>query len=108
MSPTYVPDLVHATLDLLIDEEAGVWHLANGGASSWYEFALRLADRAKLDPRRLIPTGGERRDTSLASERGAVMPALGCAIDRFFRDCEWDWATPPKTERVGQGSTGTR
>ncbi|MGZ9051312.1 MAG: family 1 glycosylhydrolase [Rhodoplanes sp.] len=108
VSPTYVPDLVHATLDLLIDEEAGVWHLANGGASSWYEFALRLADRAKLDPRRLIPTGGERRDTSLASERGAVMPALGCAIDRFFRDCESDWATPPKTERVGQGSTGTR
>src|SRR5215213_4845278 len=28
VSPTYVPDLVHVTLDLLIDGETGVWHLA--------------------------------------------------------------------------------
>ena len=29
VSPTYVPDLVHASLDLLIDGEHGLWHLAN-------------------------------------------------------------------------------
>jgi dTDP-4-dehydrorhamnose reductase len=29
ISPTYVPDLVHTALDLLIDGEAGIWHLAN-------------------------------------------------------------------------------
>ena len=28
VSPTYVPDLVHACLDLLIDGEAGIWHLS--------------------------------------------------------------------------------
>jgi dTDP-4-dehydrorhamnose reductase len=29
MSPTYVPGLVHATLDLLVDGEHGVWHAFN-------------------------------------------------------------------------------
>ena len=34
VSPTFVPDLVHATLDLLTDGESGVWHLANQGMVS--------------------------------------------------------------------------
>lgn len=33
VSPTYVPDLVHASLDLLIDGEFGLWNLANKGAT---------------------------------------------------------------------------
>ena len=43
VSPTYVPDLAHATLDLLLDGERGLWHLANEGAMSWYEFARDAA-----------------------------------------------------------------
>jgi dTDP-4-dehydrorhamnose reductase len=35
MSPTYVPDLVNAALDLLVDEEKGIWHLCNDGLVSW-------------------------------------------------------------------------
>jgi dTDP-4-dehydrorhamnose reductase len=34
VSPTYVPDLVNAALDLLIDDERGIWHLTNRGATS--------------------------------------------------------------------------
>src|SRR5690606_27804021 len=37
ISPTYVPHLVNASLDLLIDEEAGIWHLSNSDALSWYD-----------------------------------------------------------------------
>lgn len=44
ISPTFVPELVHATLDLLIDEEIGIWHITNHGAVTWEEFA-RLAGR---------------------------------------------------------------
>ncbi|MEX0712941.1 MAG: sugar nucleotide-binding protein, partial [Pirellulales bacterium] len=43
VSPTYVPDLVHACLDLLIDAESGVWHLANQGETTWAGFARRAA-----------------------------------------------------------------
>ena len=35
ISPTYVPDLVHAALDLLIDNACGIWHLSNGDAVTW-------------------------------------------------------------------------
>src|SRR6185369_9091650 len=44
ISPTYVPHLVNATLDLLIDGEHGVWHLANGGAATWADFAKMVAE----------------------------------------------------------------
>ena len=40
VSPTYVPDLVHATLDLLLDDARGIWHLANPGAVTWSELAI--------------------------------------------------------------------
>lgn len=49
ISPTYVPDLVNVSLDLLIDEERGVWHLANQGAYTWADFARQAADMAGLD-----------------------------------------------------------
>lgn len=31
ISPTYIPDLAQAALDLLIDDERDVWHLSNQG-----------------------------------------------------------------------------
>ena len=41
VSPTYVPDLVHGTLDLLVDGERGVWHLSNAEPVTWADFARR-------------------------------------------------------------------
>ena len=49
ISPTYVPDLAHATLDLLVDREQGIWHLANHGELSWADFANEIADRFNLN-----------------------------------------------------------
>ncbi len=84
VSPTYVPDLVHATLDLLLDGETGIWHLSNEGALSWHEFAREFADRAKLDPSRIVAKSSERRDTSLASTRGFLLRPLPQAIDEYI------------------------
>ena len=50
VSPTYVPDLVDASLDLLIDGEAGIWHLANRGSVTWAELGREAAALAGLDP----------------------------------------------------------
>src|SRR5947208_849537 len=49
ISPTYVPDLVNASLDLLIDGEQGIWHLANVAAITWADLARRAAELAGLD-----------------------------------------------------------
>jgi dTDP-4-dehydrorhamnose reductase len=55
ISPTYVPDLVNVSLDLLIDEEHGVWHLANQGSYTWAELARLAADMASLDTSFVVP-----------------------------------------------------
>jgi dTDP-4-dehydrorhamnose reductase len=91
VSPTYTPDLVQASLDLLIDGETGVWHLANPGAVTWAEFAQRLARAVELDERLVVPVPAAKlgwaaprpASVALASTRGRLMPPLEDAISRF-------------------------
>ena len=84
VSPTYVPDLVHASLDLLLDEEKGIWHLTNQGAISWHELACEIADMAKVTQGRVVrATGGEAADTSLSSKRGLMLRPLDRALSDF-------------------------
>jgi dTDP-4-dehydrorhamnose reductase len=96
VSPTYVPDLVHASLDLLIDNEGGIWHLTNGEAVDWASFAQRAAEMARLDtglierhPTSALGLAAPRPSYSaLTSERGLLLPTLDSALSRFLRDCE--------------------
>ncbi len=92
VSPTYVPDLVHAALDLLIDGESGIWHLANAGDISWAALARRAAALAGLDPALVIgvPTAAlglaapRPAFSALGSERGNLMPSLDSALGRYI------------------------
>jgi dTDP-4-dehydrorhamnose reductase len=86
VSPTYVPDLAHALLDLLIDGASGRWHLVNEGALSWYEFARQLAHHAGVDAAKLVPTHAAPSDTSLVSERGTILRPVDAAIRDYARD----------------------
>ncbi|MBW8811959.1 MAG: sugar nucleotide-binding protein [Caulobacterales bacterium] len=91
VSPTYVPHLVEATLDLMVDGDTGVRHLANAGQVSWAEFALRLAQALDLDAALVRPVPGASFGwpaarpayAPLATERGQVLPSLEQAIGRF-------------------------
>jgi dTDP-4-dehydrorhamnose reductase len=91
ISPTFVPDLVNAALDLLIDGECGVWHLANPGALSWSDFARMIAgeagyDRERVEGRPTTSFGLDARRPSysaLQSERGTLLPPLEDAVTRF-------------------------
>jgi dTDP-4-dehydrorhamnose reductase len=85
VSPTYVPDLCHATLDLLIDGEKGIWHLANPGRISWYDFALRVAQGAGLDASLIKPViGGEPLLNALTSERGVLLRPFDAALADYL------------------------
>jgi dTDP-4-dehydrorhamnose reductase len=86
ISPTYVPDFVHAALDLLLDEETGTWHLANAGSTSWAAFAERLAEAAGLSWRRRLREADAGLVTALGSERHGLMPTLDSAVHRFVRE----------------------
>lgn len=48
-SPTYVGDLVTATLDLVARNETGIFHLANSDAATSESFAQEMLQMAKLD-----------------------------------------------------------
>jgi dTDP-4-dehydrorhamnose reductase len=99
VSPTYVPDLVHASLDLLIDGESGIWHLANSGATTWFDLAHRAAKLSGLDaslidacPMSSFNLPARRPPFSvLGSERGTLLPSLDDALSRYMNQCEMRW-----------------
>ena len=92
-----MPDLVHATLDLLIDGEHGIWHLANAGETSWAELARAAARSADLDetlvrarPHTELGLVARRpRAVPLASERGRIMPPLEAALGAYLHERPW-------------------
>jgi dTDP-4-dehydrorhamnose reductase len=94
VSPTYVPDLVNTSLDLLIDEADGVWHLANAGAVTWFELAVLAARLAGADPEGIdacsfdsLQLPATRPPYSvLGSNRGPLMPALEDSLERYVHD----------------------
>lgn len=88
VSPTYVPELVQATLDLLLDEASGLWHVANEGAVSFHELAREVADRAGFDKSLIRLAETEAADTSLASQRGLLLQPLDKALAKFVDEAE--------------------
>ena len=102
VSPTYLPDLVDACLDLLIDGESGLWHLANQGALTWAELARRAAELAGLDPSLVEgrPMGSFQlaaarpRYSPLTSERGLLLPPLQQALQRYIDQSGYGRPTP--------------
>jgi dTDP-4-dehydrorhamnose reductase len=92
ISPTYVPHLVNTALDLLIDGEHGVWHVANRGAATWAEFAALVAEmdgsnRAHVRgrPNASLSLPAKRpMFSALSSERGMFMPSLEQGLENYF------------------------
>jgi dTDP-4-dehydrorhamnose reductase len=92
ISPTYVPDLVHEALDLLLDNEHGIFHLTNHGKISWADFAGKIAEMAGCDKMMVkgVPLTELRLKAKrpyysvLRSEKGIKLPALEDALQRYF------------------------
>lgn len=97
VSPTYVTDLVHGVLDLLIDGETGIWHVANRDSCTWFELAQLAAGYAGLDPSLIDACQGPDIGWSaprpayaaLGSERGTILGTLDDALHRYTRSQPW-------------------
>ncbi|GAA4343778.1 family 1 glycosylhydrolase [Flaviaesturariibacter amylovorans] len=90
VSPTYVPDLVHTSLDLLLDHDSGIYHVTNDGQVSWADLARQVAllagyDEALVEGVRVntlhLPA---RRPlfSALQSSRGLALPSWTDALER--------------------------
>ena len=102
ISPTYVPDLVNVSLDLLIDKEKGIWHLTNKGETTWSALAKSVCEIAGLDSGLISSEPAEKLNwkaqrpkySVLKSEKGILLPTLENAIDRYFDDIKKIAALP--------------
>ena len=91
ISPTYVPDLVNVSLDLMIDRERGIWHLTNGDAVSWADLARRACAAAGVSSEGLEDVSFEAFDhaakrpafSAMGSERAVLLPSLDDALRRY-------------------------
>lgn len=96
ISPTYVPDLVNASLDLMLDNESGLWHLANVGETTWSGFASSLVKHSGFNPSLIIPVSGNAMKfpamrpsySVLHSEKAILLPTLDDAIARYLMEQE--------------------
>jgi dTDP-4-dehydrorhamnose reductase len=96
ISPTYLPDLVNNTLDLMLDDECGIWNITNKGEISWASLATEIANRGGFSSTgfRQVPvaqmgfTATRPTYSVLDTEKGFEMPTLDNALERFFREQE--------------------
>jgi dTDP-4-dehydrorhamnose reductase len=102
VSPAYLPDLADVALDLLVDGERGIWHLASTGSVTWAELAREAVRAMGLDPGRVLALPAAElgwvaprpRQSVLCSGRGTLMPPLGDALAYYVDALR---ASPPRT-----------
>lgn len=94
VAASVLPQLLDATLDLLVDGERGLWHGTNPGSCSLYELVRTAARHAGVPTERLEPGRSPRAPQAphgwglelgpglraIASERAWPMPALDVAL----------------------------
>lgn len=95
VSPTDLRDFVNASLDLLLDGERGLWHVANAGATTHADWALAIArlsgfpsDRLRPRPAAELASVGSERHQALASARGALLGPWEDALSSCVRRME--------------------
>ncbi|MFM7826270.1 MAG: dTDP-4-dehydrorhamnose reductase, partial [Acidimicrobiaceae bacterium] len=70
-SPTFTSDVAPVLIDFATHSRAGIWHVTNQGATSWFGFAQDVLRAAELDPNRVKPIA----TADLRPQRPAKRPA---------------------------------
>ncbi|MGI9051579.1 MAG: dTDP-4-dehydrorhamnose reductase [Ilumatobacteraceae bacterium] len=91
--PTFTADLAPVLRRLALDRRAGVHHVTNQGAVSWYEFVVEVLREAGHDPALVRPISTAELDPPRPAPRpansvldNAVLRAAGLPLLRDFRD----------------------
>jgi dTDP-4-dehydrorhamnose reductase len=80
-SLTYLPDLVRQMLDLIIDGEDGIWHLANSGSIPLAD-VMGMAAETTATPSWSMQAPAGVPAYLLGTIRGPLLPVLGEALGR--------------------------
>jgi dTDP-4-dehydrorhamnose reductase len=104
-NPTYAPDLANAILEVLVSKEplGGIFHFANNGRTTWYEFAREIYRQACARGRarpgvEVVPISSSeypsavRRPANSTLSKEKIHATLGIAI-REWQDVLNDYLT---------------
>ena len=70
-SPTFTADLAPAVVTLGLDRRPGIFHVTNGGATTWWGFVRAVLAEAGADPERVLPISTDALDPPLLAPRPA-------------------------------------
>jgi dTDP-4-dehydrorhamnose reductase len=70
-SPTFAADLAPAVVTFGLNRRAGVFHVTNGGATSWWGLVRAVFTEAGADAARVLPIRTDELDPPLAARRPA-------------------------------------
>ena len=99
ISPTYIPDLVNTTLDLLIDDESGIWHLSSQEEISCFEFNKLALNMASINDENIFSVLQTKLNYSaqrpkysvLMSSHGVTLPCLQDALQCYLNELPSGW-----------------
>ncbi|OPY77777.1 MAG: dTDP-4-dehydrorhamnose reductase [Syntrophorhabdus sp. PtaU1.Bin153] len=87
-SPTYTKDLAEPIRALIEKNAAGVYHVANSGSCTWFEFAREVFDRLKIEVE-LRPITSINLDRKAKRPRYSVFDCSKLARDTGFHMRPW-------------------
>jgi dTDP-4-dehydrorhamnose reductase len=70
-SPTFTADLAPAIVSLGLDRRPGIFHVTNGGATTWWAFVRAVLAEAGADPERVRPISTAELDPPRPAPRPA-------------------------------------
>lgn len=99
ISPTYLPDLVNTTLDLLIDDESGIWHLSSQEEISLFDFHKLALKMANIRDANIFSVPLEKLNypalrpkySVLMSSQGVSLPCLEDSLHSYLNELPSDW-----------------
>lgn len=96
--PSYTPDIAKLAVDMILTDRYGIYHAANKGYCSWYDFAVKIFELAGRDVK-VIPVSTEeygakaprphnsRMDTSKLVKNGfSDLPDWEDALKRYLKE----------------------
>jgi dTDP-4-dehydrorhamnose reductase len=90
ISPTYARDLAEGVAEIAETGCYGLYHLANSGFCSWYEFTREIFDLAGVEAE-VVPIPGSEYPLPAARPANGVMSTLGSPELRHWREALVDY-----------------
>lgn len=90
VSPTYARDLAEGIVGVVEEGSYGLYHLTNGGACSWYEFAVEIFRLAGVEVE-VVPVPSSEYPLPAARPANGVLSSLGSPGLRHWREALADY-----------------